>query len=138
LKKQFHFGIISAMSGPESLPLSELSRPLLAALRALPGMRAEAWLVLEEDEYETKFGDGRFLYACAAFLHEAAARARLDHLKGLDAARRKDPGTLGTLYHLKRVELLRDEARNELRGDLRKEAAERYGLADVVRLLATP
>ncbi len=122
----------------ESLPLAELPRPLLAALRALPATRAMAWLILEEDEYETTLGDGRFLYACAAFLDEAAARARLDQLKQLDAARRKNAGILGTLYTLKRVELLRDEARNELRGDLKKESDEQYRLADLVRLLATP
>jgi len=136
LKKQFHFGIISSITAPESLPLAALSRPLLAALRSVCGTRAPAWLLFEEDEYETTLGDGRFLYPCAAFLDEAAACARVGQLVALDAGRRKDPGSLGTRYHLKAIELVRDESRNELRGDLKKESAEQVTLADVVRLLA--
>ena len=120
-----------------SMPLGDVPRPLLAALRSFPGTRAPVWLLLEEDEYETLLGDGRFLYACAAYLEEAAARARHEQLVALDRDRRKDPAALGTLYYLKKIELVRQEARNELQGDLGKEAFEHYALGDVVRLLAT-
>jgi hypothetical protein len=60
----------------------------------------------------------------------------MSRVQALDTGRRKDPGTLGTLYHLKRIELVRDESRNELLGELRKESFEHYELRDVVRLLA--
>jgi hypothetical protein len=135
LKKQFHFGIISSMTAPESLPLSELSRPLLAALRSLPGTRAAAWLILEEDEYETRFGDGRFLYPKAASLDEAVARARLAELAALDAECRRDPRNLGWFYSLKRIELRRDESQDRLRAEVQRDVDERFSLQDVVRLL---
>jgi hypothetical protein len=135
LKKQFHYGIIIAMSESESLPLSALTRPLLAALRSLPGTRAAAWLILEEDEYETRFGDGRFLYPSSASLDEAVARARLAELAAFDAECRKDPRNLGRFYSLKRIELLRDESQDRLRAEFQRDVDERFTLEDVVRLL---
>ena len=82
------------------MPLADVAPPLLAKLRSLPGTRVTLHLVLEEDEYESKLGDGRFLYACAAFFDEAPARAWLADLVSEDAARRKAPQDFGMLYVL--------------------------------------
>lgn len=98
----------------------------LAALRRLPGTRATVYLILEEDEYETKFGDGLFHYPKEAFLDEAAA-----------SARRKELATKGRIYHLKVVEIEREESKNRIVADLRKQPHEKFTLADVVRLLAS-
>src|SRR6188768_3205990 len=57
------------------LPIPEVPPNLLARLRTAPGrMPVEVHLVLEEDDYETKYGDGRFLALRAAFLDPAAAK----------------------------------------------------------------
>ena len=121
----------------DDVSLSELPRALLATLRSLPGTRAPVWLVFEEDEYETCFGDGRFLYPRAAFLSEAEAGACLKE-KREEAARRKEPQTLSYRYSLKKVEIVRDESRNLLCADLRLESAERVSLPEIVRLLTSP
>jgi hypothetical protein len=90
--------------------------------------------MLEEDEYEAKLGDRRFLYLRAAFLDKAAALAH----RGREAGLRKDSGTLGTRRHLKRIELIRDEVHDRLLLDSLRDPAERLMLQDVVRILATP
>jgi len=132
-------GKVEPIAWPEnfksSLPLVDVAAPLLAKLRSLPGTRVTIHLILEEDEYESKLGDGRFLYACAAFFDEAPARAWLADLVSQDAAGRKTPQDFGMLYSMKSVELGRDEARNRLVGDLKQETFERYSIEDVVRLL---
>jgi hypothetical protein len=102
--------------------MKDVPAALLAALRRLPGTRATVFLVLEEDEYETKFGDGRFLYAKAAFLDESAAAAV------------KAPK--GMLFHRRTVEIEREEARNQLVADLELGPNEHFTLEKVVQLLS--
>lgn len=105
--------------------MKDIPPALLAALRRLPGTKATVHIILEEDEYESKFGDGRFLYPKAAFLEEGAA-----------AAHQKRLATKGMVYHLKTVEIEREESKNRITAELRLESCEEYGLADVLRLLA--
>lgn len=118
------------------LALADVPAPLLAALRRLPGTRAPAWIVFEEDVYETSFGDGRFLYPRAAFLDAPAARACLDDLRRKDSARPKD--TTGMRYTLKQVGLVRDEAHDQLLLEFVPGPDERLSLRDLVKRLSTP
>jgi hypothetical protein len=61
--------------------LPAAQRPRLAA--AVPeGSTAKAWIVLHEDLYETRMGDGCFRYLHSAHLDEAAARAAVAALEG--------------------------------------------------------
>jgi hypothetical protein len=82
---------------------------------------ARVWILLEEDEYETRFGDGRFLYATAAFWTESEATARVVR------------GT-GILYTVKTLDLVRDG--DGVAGDLKLGPDEHYTLEKVVELLS--
>ncbi len=119
-----------------SLPLAGMPGPLLARLRSLPGTRATVYLILEEDEYESGLGDGRFLYPRAAFLDEPSAKSQLDRLVADDAARRSASSRFGYSYRLKAVEIEREESRNRLVADLKLESYEHCSVEDVVRLLS--
>ena len=116
------------------LPIPEVPPNLLARLRTAPGrMPVEVHLVLEEDDYETKYGDGRFLALRAAFLDPAAAKARRDRLvKENEERLLAKKGTVGYTYHLKSVRLILDESNNRIFTD----AA--YPTRDIVRLLGAP
>jgi hypothetical protein len=120
----------------DSLPLADVPRPLLARLRSLPGTRVAVYVILEEDEYESKFGDGRFLYPRAAFWGETAARAAMARMQSEDAARRKEADVLGSLYRMKTVEIVREEAHNRLVTAVQPDPIEHYSLADLLKLLA--
>lgn len=82
---------------------------------------ARVWILLEEDEYETKFGDGRFIYAKAAFWTESEARARLT------------TGT-GWICTVKAIDLVRDG--DGVAADLKLGPDEHYTLEKVVALLS--
>ena len=82
---------------------------------------ARVWLLLEEDEYETKFGDGRFLYATAAFWTESEATARMV------------TGT-GFLLTVKPLDLVRDG--DGVAGDLKLVPDEHITLEKVIELLS--
>lgn len=86
---------------------------------------ARVWILLEEDEYETKFGDGRFLYARAAFWTESEATAKRANLRA-DGS--------GLLYTLKTLDLLRDG--DGVAADLHLGPDEHYTLEKVVQLLS--
>ena len=103
--------------------MSDVPASALAALRRQPGTSAEVHLVVEEDEYETKFGDGLFLYALAAFFDRAAAEKFLSEL------------TKGELwaFHVKSVVLVRDEFQNQITADLSEVSTP---LKDILALLA--
>ena len=83
---------------------------------------ARVWILLEEDEYETKYGDGRFLYATAAYWTESEARFRVV------------TGT-GIRYTVKALDLVRDG--HGVAGDLKLGPDEHYTLEKVVELLST-
>jgi hypothetical protein len=100
----------------------------------LSRLPARVWLLLEEDEYETKLGDGRFVYATAAFWDEAAAKARFDHLLAEDLEWRRFATGYSLLYTLKPVNLVRRG--DEIGGDLKLEQDDRYTLEKVVELLS--
>ena len=116
------------------LPISEVPPKLLERLRTSPGrMPVAVHLVLEEDDYETKYGDGRFLALRAAFRDPAAAKARQDRLtKENEELLLAKKGTVGHTYHLKSVRLILDESKNQIFTD----AA--YPTRDIVRLLSAP
>jgi hypothetical protein len=103
--------------------MSDVPAAALAALRRQPGTSAEVHLVVEEDEYETKFGDGLFLYALAAFFDRAAAERFLNEL------------TKGELwaFHVKTVVIVRDELRNHITAELSPVST---SLKDVLALLS--
>lgn len=82
---------------------------------------ARVWILLEEDDYETKFGDGRFLYARAAFWTESEAVAR-----GASGS--------GILRTIKTIDLVRDG--DGVAGDLKLGPDEHYTLEKVVELLS--
>jgi hypothetical protein len=100
------------------LPLREVPPSILARL----GTRTAVYVVLEEDLYETKFGDGRFLYPREAFLDEASARRWMERRM-----------TEGLAYRIKAVRVEREESR--LVAELALENGERCSLKDLVRLL---
>ena len=116
------------------LPIPEVPPKLLARLRTSPGrMPVTVHLVLEEDDYETKYGDGRFLALRAAFLDPEAAKARRDQLAKENEERlQAKKATVGHTYHLKTVRLILDESKNQIFTD----AA--YPTRDIVRLLTSP
>ena len=116
------------------LPISDVPARLLATLRALPGTRVPVWVLFEEDDYETRFGDGRFLYPRAAYLAERDAVACLEE-KRRENALRTDAHHLGYLYHLKQAELVRDEAHDRLTATLDLKVGERLSIQDLMRLL---
>ena len=113
------------------LPISDVPPKLLAKLRNSPGrVPVTVHLVLEEDEYETRYGDGRFLALRASFLDPEAAKAHREKLVKENEARllaRK--ATVGYSYHLKSARLILDEPTNQIYTD----AA--YPTRDIVRLL---
>jgi hypothetical protein len=95
---------------------------------------ARVWILLEEDEYETKFGDGRFLYATAAYWTESEATARLAHLKADDLQWRRPATSCSILYSIKALDLVR--AGDGVAGDLKLGPDEHYTLEKVVELLS--
>lgn len=102
---------------PESwIPVAGVPNPVFTRL---PG---RVLVILEEDEYETKFGDGKFQYPRAAFWDEARAKERRDQLA---AAK-------GYLYTIQPVDIRRDAADGRFVAEVGKD----YSLADVVRLLS--
>jgi hypothetical protein len=118
----------------ESIPLSRLPPTLLSRLRSLPGTRTTVHVILEEDVYETCFGDGRFLYPREAFLDEPSARARLAELQAENERKKPDTG-VGYRYVLKAVQIERQEHENRILADLKMDRDERCSLEDLVRLL---
>lgn len=96
----------------DSLPAMDVPYEVLARIPAT------VYLVLEEDLYETRFGDGRFLYPRSA-----------------SWGRRLPPPDLELLrFSVKAIEIRREADR--IVADLRKDPDDRYSLADVVRLLS--
>lgn len=95
---------------------------------------ARVWLLLEEDEYETKFGDGRFLYATAAFWTESEATARVANLRADDLQWRRFATGYSLLYSIKTLDLVRNG--DGVAGDLKLGPDEHYTLEKVVELLS--
>jgi len=63
------------------------------------------FVVLREDDYETRFGDGYFAYFAGAFRDPEAAEA---WAAGQRATPRPDKDTLGYSYHVRPGTLRRD------------------------------
>ena len=113
-----------------SLPLQDVPRPIRWRVEAAAGPKP-AFLVLEEDLYESALGDGRFLYPVAAFWEAAEAQA---------FASRKNAGAPSSRpsHTVKEVTLQIDHGRGVLRAALAIAMFEHYSLDDVVRLLDAP
>ena len=105
-----------------------------APASVLARLPARVWILLEEDEYETKLGDGRYVYAREAFWDEAAAAARLRHLTAEDLEWRRFATGYSLLYTLKAVDLARNG--DGVSGDLHLEHEECYTLEKIVELLS--
>ena len=95
---------------------------------------ARVWILLEEDEYETKFGDGRFLYAKEAFWTESEAAARLSNLEADDLEWRRFATGYSILYSLTTLDLVRDG--DGVAADLQLGPDEHYTLEKVIQLLS--
>jgi hypothetical protein len=93
----------------------------------------EVHLVLDEDDYETKYGDGRFLYLNAVFFDAAAAKARKERLEkeNLETLEKKK-ATVGHTYHLRTTRIILNEGRQEIMTE------SGYPPQDIIRLLAAP
>jgi hypothetical protein len=95
------------------------------------------YLILSEDEYETRLGDGKYLYPEAAFWDPSAAQAHLARLQQASAEYRKEPSrSLHYTYTLKEVRLRADPLRRVLAAELGLNPYEHDSIEDVVRLLA--
>ena len=111
-------------------------RPLAEAPAALTkrvadaGGTMEVFLVLEEDRYESAFGDGRFLYPVAAFWEAEPAAAFV--------AGRAAPATdrYAAVHTVKSVRLWIDDAQGVLRADLGLRSFEHYDIDDVISRLS--
>jgi hypothetical protein len=116
------------------LSMSEIPPKLLERLRKAQGGRpVEVHLVLHEDDYETKYGDGRFLYLDSVFFDAAAAKARRERLeKENRETLEKKKTTVGYTYHQKTTRIILDE---HLKRILTESA---YPPQDIIRLLAAP
>ncbi|MEK7467370.1 MAG: hypothetical protein AAB074_08150 [Planctomycetota bacterium] len=113
-----------------SLPLKEVPRPIRWRVEAASGAKP-AWVVLEEDLYESAQGDGRFLYPVAAFWEEAEAMS-------LAAMKNTGPTAAHPSHTVKEVKLRIDHGHGVMRAALGIGMFEHYSLDDVVRLLASP
>jgi hypothetical protein len=100
----------------------------------LARLPARVWILLEEDEYESRFGDGVFVYATAAFWDEAAAKARHDHLVAEDLEWRRFATGFSIWYTLRELDL--DRKGDEVLCDLKLERDDHYTLEKVVELLS--
>ena len=79
------------------------------------------YLVLFEDEYETSFGDGKYLYPKAAFWNESEAASL--------------PAEKGFKLKTKKVVLKPDPAQKKLVAELGVELYEHYSIDEVLKLL---
>ena len=116
------------------LSMSAIPPQLLAKLRkARGGHPVEVHLVLSEDDYETKYGDGRFLYLKAVFFDAASAKARKERLEkeNLETLEKKK-ATVGYTYHLRTTRVILNEHRQEIMTE------SGYPPQDIIRLLAAP
>jgi hypothetical protein len=116
------------------VPWSEVPPKVLARLRGgLRGARIEIHLVLEEDTYETEFGDGRWLQLVAACFDLASATKRRDRfVKKNEERLQKSGATHGYAYHLKAIRIIPDEYQKQFTTD------SGYSTKEIVRLLAEP
>lgn len=106
-----------------TLPLTAVPAPVISRLSDSRGV-GRVFLVLQEDLYESSFGDGKFLTPAAAFWEAADARAFI--------LRQGKPG-----FTVKTVKLRVDAERRQLCADLGVELYEHYSIEDVVRLLSS-
>ena len=112
---------------PASMPADKVAP---AVLRHLSGGPHPVFLVLLEDRYETGLGDGKYLYAEAAFWERQAAERFMAHRK----VHEKDPAKRQWYeYSIKEVVLRRTGA--EVSAELRLEPYQHFSVEDVVRLL---
>jgi hypothetical protein len=102
-----------------------------AVRRRLGGAPRTVFVLFEEDEYESCFGDGVFLYARAAFWEGDAARARL---RELEASR--PPEGLWYRFSIAEVALELDERHGALGSVLSLPPYARCRLDELVELLA--
>ena len=110
------------------IPFGEIPERLRSVLTESPDPKT-LFLVLDEDRYETAFGDGKFLYPKAIFSTEAAAR------EFIRSQPSPPPDELGYEYSLKKIILTADPGRKMLYGALGIGAYEHYSIDDVLRLL---
>ena len=116
------------------LSMSEIPPQLLARLRkAKGGLPVDLHLVLAEDDYETKYGDGRFLYLKAVSFDAASAKARKERLEkeNLETLEKKK-ATVGYTYHLRTTRIILNEHRQEVMTE------SGYPPQDIIRLLGSP
>lgn len=93
---------------------------LLRWVEQAPGKRRVVYLVLQEDPYETNFGDGLFRDPVACFADESAARTHPLHAE--------------LKRHLRRIELRIDSGRLQAKGE-RHDFADRYKVEKAMELL---
>ena len=117
----------------DGLPLRSLSWSIRRKLRASSkGQWISLFLLLEEDEYETLMGDGKFRYLHATCWEEKDARRLLAQLEEEDRQRRSEQeGSTGMLYSLKEIGVLVDEAKGRILARLHVEPYDRFRLAGV-------
>ena len=111
--------------------------PAIAFLGALAGGASLAvHLILFEDRYETSFGDGKFLYAHAAFWDAEQCQACLRRL--IEEEELKVAAgfySLGYAFTAKEMSLRLDLATQRIEADLRIATYEHYDLNEVLLLL---
>ena len=110
-------------------PASRVPAPVLQEIMRHEGQPVDAWLILEEDYYETALGDGKYLYPQAAFWSETEAKDQME--KG-----EKNPAKREWYrYSLARVTLSLDNSKKKVVANLNIEPFQHYSIEDVVRLL---
>ncbi|KAF0244645.1 MAG: hypothetical protein FD180_2312 [Planctomycetota bacterium] len=112
------------------VPLETVPRPVRWRVEAASGTK-RVYLVLEEDLYESSFGDGRFLYPVAAFWEVEEAHA-------FAAAKNAGLANSRPSHTVREVRLRMDHGRGELKAELAIEVFEHYSINDVIRLLHRP
>ncbi len=117
------------------LPLSEVPSRIVDIIRIRAPSPTRIYLVLKEDEYETGFGDGKWLYAESGFTNEEEARVHWDDLEEEALEKRKESSFWYT-YTFKEVTLYVDDSGRRVIADLDIEPYEHYGLDDICRLLS--
>jgi hypothetical protein len=114
------------------MPYAEVPKHVLRELRGHKGEPVEVYLVLEEDFYETCFGDGKFLYPLAALWAKTAAE---EEMKRLIEEERDPAARKWDRYSIKEAELSADDSKKTVTARLNIRLFEHYTIEDIMRLL---
>lgn len=116
------------------ISIGKISPRCLKLIRQWPLNKGIFYIVLEEDEYETSFGDGKFLDLKAAFWDKASAKKYMENKQRQGVLYRKK-SEFWYKHSLKSVQAVFDSVNKKLFAELNIASYEHYSLDEILNHL---